>query len=42
MVHIPFLDGDVPGRASYGVFRNLLGLLESAIMLQTSIRVINV
>ena len=35
IVNFPFLDGDVPRRASYGVsFRNLLGLLESAIMLR--------
>ena len=33
IVNFPFLDGDVPRRASYGV---LLGLLESAIMLWTS------
>ena len=35
IVNFPFLDVDVPRRASYGVyctFRNLLGLLESAIM----------
>ena len=33
IVNFPFLDGDVPHRASYGVtFPNLLGLLESAIM----------
>ena len=44
LVNFPFLDGDVPRRASYGVytFRNLLGLLESAIMLQTSKLEINV
>ena len=46
IVNFPFLDGDVPRRASYGVyiciFRNLLGLLESAIMLQTSTLEINV
>ena len=44
IVNVPFLDGDVPRRASYGVyitFRNLLGLLESAIMLQTSTLEIN-
>ena len=39
IVNFPFLDGDVPRRAS---FRNLLGLLESAIMLQTSTLEINV
>ena len=34
---------DVPRRASYVyIFRNLLGLLESAIMLQTSTLEINV
>ena len=34
IVNFPFLDGDFPRRAFYGVtFRNLLGLLESAIML---------
>ena len=44
IVNFPFLDGDVPRRASYGVytFRHLLGLLESAIMLQTSTLEINV
>ena len=35
IVNFPFLDGDVPRRASYG-------LLESAIMLQTSTLEINV
>ena len=35
IVDFPFLDGDVPRRASY-TFRNLVGLLESAIMLRTS------
>ena len=41
IVNFPFLDGDVP-RASYGVYiSNLLGLLESAIMLQTSTLEIN-
>ena len=39
--NFPFLDGDVPRRAVY-TFRNLLGLLESAIMLQTSMLEINV
>ena len=44
IVNFPFLDGVVPRRASYMVstFRNLLGLLESAIMLQTSTLEINV
>ena len=44
IVNFPFLGGDVPHRASYGVFtfRNLLGLLESAIMVQTSTLEINV
>ena len=45
IVNFPFLDGDVPRRASYHMvytFRNLLGLLESAIMLQTSTLEINV
>ena len=43
IVNFPFLDGGVPRRASYGVYiRNLLGLLESAIMLQTSTLEINV
>ena len=38
IVHFPFLDGDVPRRGSYGVYisQNLLGLLETAIMLRTS------
>ena len=41
IVNFPFLDGDVP-RASYGVYiSNLLGLPESAIMLQTSTLEIN-
>ena len=30
IVNFPFLDGDVPRRASHGI--HLLGLLESAIM----------
>ena len=44
IVNFPVFDGDVPRRASYGVhtFLNLLGLLESAIMLQTSTLEINV
>ena len=44
IVNFPFLDGDVPRRASYGVYisqLDLLGLLESAIMLQTSTLEIN-
>ena len=42
IVNFPFLDGDVPRRASYcDSFRNLLGLLESAIILQTSTLEIN-
>ena len=36
IVNLPFLDGDVPRRASYGLYMctycNLLGLLLSAIM----------
>ena len=44
IVNFPFLDGDVPRRASYGVYISqlILGLLESAIMLQTSTLEINV
>ena len=38
-VNFPFLDGDVP---MVYTFRNLLGLLESAILLQTSTLEINV
>ena len=38
IVNFPFLDGDVPRRT----FLNLLGLLESAIMLRTSTPEINV
>ena len=41
IVNFPFLDGDVPRRAFYGVYI-LLGLLESAIMLPTSTLEINV
>ena len=42
-VNFPFLDGDVPRRASYGVYiSQFLGLLESAIMLHTSMHEINV
>ena len=34
IVNFPFLDGDVPRRASYGVYiSQLISLLESAIML---------
>ena len=41
-LNFPFWDGDVPRRASMVyTFRNLLGLLESAIMLQTSTLEIN-
>ena len=39
IVTFPFMDGDIPRRAS---FRNLLGSLESVIKLQTSVRGINV
>ena len=39
IVNFPFLDGYVPLRAS---FHNLSGLLESAIMLRTLMREINV
>ena len=44
IVNFPFLDGDVPRRASYGVYisLNILGLLESAFMLRTSTLEINV
>ena len=43
IVNFPFLDGDVPRRASYGVYiLHFLGLLESVIMLQTSTLEINV
>ena len=44
IINFPILDGEVPRRASYGVytFRNLLRLLESAIMLRTSTLEINV
>ena len=43
IVNFPFLDGDVPRRASYGVYiSQLISLLESAIMLQTSTLEINV
>ena len=43
IVNFPFLDGDVPRRASYVyTFHSLLGLLESAIMLRTSMHEINV
>ena len=37
IVNFPFLDGDVPRLLPIGyTFRNLLGLIESAIMLRTS------
>ena len=42
-MRFPFLDGDVPRHASYGVsctFRNLLGLLESAITLRPGISIV--
>ena len=46
IVNFPFFDDDVPRRASYLLtvytFRNLLALLESAIMLRTLTREINV
>ena len=43
IVNFPSLDGDVPRVLLMAyTFRNLLGLLESAIMLQTSTLVINV
>ena len=43
IVNFPFLDGDVPRRASYSVYiRNLLGLLESSIISRTSTRGTNV
>ena len=38
ILNFPFLDGDVPRRASYGV----LGLRQSAIMQRTSTREISV
>ena len=42
IVNFPFLDGDVPRLLlMVYTFRNLLGLLESAIMLQTSTLEIN-
>ena len=42
IVHFPFLDGDVPRSASYGVFifLNLFDLLEFLLMLMTLILVI--
>ena len=40
IVNIPFLDGDVPRRASYGVY--ISQLIRFAIMLRTSTREINV
>ena len=43
IVIFPFLDGDVPRHASYGVYiSQLIRFLESAIMLQTSTLEINV
>ena len=43
IVNFPFLDGNVPRRASYGVYiSQLIRLLESAIMLETSTLEINV
>ena len=43
IVNFPFLDGDVPRRAFYGVYiSQLIRLLEFAIMLQTSTLEINV
>ena len=43
IVNFPFLDGDVPRRASYSVYiSHFLGSLEFAIMLRTSTRKINV
>ena len=40
IVNFPFLDGDVPRRASYGVYSSQL--IRFAIMLQTSTLEINV
>ena len=43
IVNFPFLDGDVPRRASYGVYiSQLIRFAKSAIMLQTSTLEINV
>ena len=42
IVNFPFLDGDVPRRAFYGVYIRLLDLLDSVIMLRTSLCEINV
>ena len=43
IVNFPFLEGDVPRSVSYGLnICNLLGLLESAIMLRNSASKINV
>ena len=42
IVNFPFLDGDVPRRPSYTFCNLYRGLLESAIMLQTSTLEINV
>ena len=43
IVNFPYLDGDVPRRASYGVYRyrNLFGSLECLVMLLTSTVEIN-
>ena len=40
IVNFPYLDGEVPRRASYGVY--ISQLIRSAIMLRTSMREINV
>ena len=43
IVNFPFLDGDVPRRASYGVYISQpISSLEYAIMLRTSKREMNV
>ena len=42
IVNFPFLDGDVPRLLMAYTFHNLLGLLESTIMLRTSMHEINV
>ena len=44
IVNFPFLDGDVPGSISYGVYisQNLFGLLEYPVMLMTLLLVIRV
>ena len=42
LVNLPFLDGDVPRRPSYGVYiSQLIRLLEYVVMLMTLILVIN-